>query len=383
MARDELENWFQELRQATEKCTNSVRELHDRVADIAPVFQAGNLLQAATTPEEAYAEITRLAGSLFPGDAGTLYLRGTSPAAGGMEAVASWPAADGQQGGLVGDDCWALRTGRVHLVDADSPGPYCKHVAAASCSSSLCVPMTAHGESLGLLHFRTGPPGRNRSKGKTRLREKQWLAIIAAGQVAPVVANLRLRELLTDQATRDPLTGLFNRRLLKETLGREVQRARPGQKRRGDQRGSEVKPVGVVMLDVDGFKQINQELGHPGGDEVLRRLGILLQESCCRRAADVAFRYAGDEFTVILPDTSLKNCRRLAQKFRNQVSLQIRLEDRPRRRVTVSLGVAAFPDHGSTPEALIRAADTALFRAKQKGHNRVEVAKLPDRRRGR
>jgi diguanylate cyclase (GGDEF)-like protein len=202
--------------------------------------------------------------------------------------------------------------------------------------------------------------------------------VVAAGHIALVIANLRLRT----QATRDPLTGLFNRRLLEETLEREVRRAAPGHKRRGDERGPQVKPVGVIAVDVDHFRRFNRSYGHPGGDAVLRSLGTFLQDDFCRRAGDVAFRFGGEEFTVILPGASLENSRLRAEELRKQVRrLRVRHENRPLGRVTVSVGVAAFPDHGSTPEALIKAADQAQIRAKRKGRDRVEVARSPSQRR--
>jgi diguanylate cyclase (GGDEF)-like protein len=386
MTRDELDHCIHELQQATEKSTNSLRELYDRAQEIDPFFQQGNLLQAAITPEEGYAEITNLARSLFPTDAGVLYLGSTSPEDDSIEAVASWPASPRTQNHFVRHDCWALRTGKVYVVDAHSPGSFCKHVPAASSSCSLCVPMMAHGETLGVFHVRTGPPGRKQSKGKkTRLPEgKQRLAIAVAGQLALAIANLRMRELLTTQATRDPLTGLFNRRLLEETLGRELRRASHGHKRSSDERGPKVRSVGILMVDVDHFRRFNRTFTHLGGDTLLRQLGRFLQEDFCRRGGDIAFRYGGEEFTVILPGAALENTRLRAEELRKQVRrLQVRHEERPLGQVTVSVGVAAFPDHGSTPEALIKAADTALFRAKRKGRDRVEVARLPNQRRSR
>src|SRR5262249_49860229 len=157
-------------------------------------------------------------------------------------------------------------------------------------------------------------------------------------------------------ATRDPLTGLFNLRLLAETLGREIRRASYGQKRRVNERGSKGKPVGIIMIDIDHFKRFNRRFGHPGADAVLRNLGSFLQERLCRREGDLAFRYAGEEFTVILPGASLENSRLRAEELRRQVKgLQVRHEERLLDPVSVSIGVAAFPEHGSTPAALIKA----------------------------
>src|SRR6266542_3200878 len=374
-----------ELEKATERSTNSLHELYARACEIHPLFQQGNSLQAAITLKEGYAEITKLVHFLFPADAGELYLCSAEPGDDSLEVVASWLASPGKQERFVRHDCWALRTGKVHWVDADCDAPFCNHVPAASSTSYLCVPMMAHGQALGVLHLRTGLLGRNQSNGKrTRLPEaKRRLALAVASHIALALANLRLREQLTTQATHDSLTGLFNRRLLEETLEREIRRASPGPKRRVGERGSKVKPVGMIMVDIDHFKQFNTDFGHPGGDAVLRRLGTLLRERLCRRPGDLAFRYgAGDEFTVILPGASLKNSQQRAEELRKEVmGLRVPHEEKLLRPVTVSIGVAAFPDHGSTPEAMIKAADYALFRAKEKGRNRVEIAGLPNQRR--
>jgi diguanylate cyclase (GGDEF)-like protein len=202
-----------------------------------------------------------------------------------------------------------------------------------------------------------------------------------ARHIAPAIANLRMRQLLTAQASRDPLTGLYNRRLLHETLGREVGRANRGQKRRSDERGFKVKAVGVLMFDVDQFRRINKRFTHLGGDALLRHLGTFLQERFCRRAGDVAFRYGGEEFIVILPGASLEDIWRRAHDLLKQVRrLQVRHEDKPLGGVTVSIGVSAFPEDGFTAEALVEAADRRLLRAKEKGRNRVEPTRPPNRR---
>src|SRR5262245_14582091 len=216
MTRDELEK-------ATEQSTNSLHELYARACELHPFFQQGNLLQAAITPEEGYSEIAKLASSLFPTDSGALYL---CEAENSIEKVACWPPSPARQESLKRDDCYALRRGDVHWVDADCQRSFCKHVPASSCSSYMCVPMVAHGKTLGVLQFKTGSGGQNQSLKRTRLPEaKRKLAEKLAIHIAPLIANLRLREQLTAQATRDPLTGLLNRRLLDETVGSEIRRA--------------------------------------------------------------------------------------------------------------------------------------------------------------
>jgi diguanylate cyclase (GGDEF)-like protein len=372
MTRDEVENCIQELGRATEKTVSSFRELFDRKLEIDQLFQKATLLQAAVTLNEGYAEISKFARSLFPADAGALYFRSLSSPEDRFEAVR--PDSTGMHVGFERDDCRALRTGKVHTVDADSTPIRCKHVAR-SCSSYMCVPMMAHGEVLGVFHLATKSLGRNEPKGKRiRLPEaKRGLAIAFANHVALAVANLRQREILTQHATRDPLTGLLNRRTLDETLTREIRRASPGKKRRSAERGTKAKSIGVIMIDLDHFKQFNDK-SQSAGDDVLRALGKILRDFC-RRVGDVAFRRGGDEFYVILPGASRKNSRRRAEELREQIeSLEMHYEGKPMDQVTASIGVAAYPDDGDTPRDLFRAANDALIQAK-KMRNRVEVAR--------
>jgi len=163
-----------------------------------------------------------------------------------------------------------------------------------------------------------------------------------------------LRRELREQAIRDPLTGLFNRRYLEETLAREVARATRGR-----------STLGVVMLDLDKFKLLNDTLGHTAGDAALREIGHLLRENV--RAGDVACRYGGDEFIVVMPDTNLENAGRKAQVL-------LELFKRAPSGLESSMGVVAYPAHGAMGGDLLKAADAALYRAKQGGGNRIVIA---------
>lgn len=170
----------------------------------------------------------------------------------------------------------------------------------------------------------------------------------------------RLQEELREQAVRDGLTNLYNRRYLDETLERELARA----KREG-------YPLSLVMLDVDHFKRLNDSYGHQAGDKVLRELAALLLGDV--RAEDVPCRYGGEEFLVLLPRMPLEvaleraeGWRRIFQSTRVPFG-EFQLE------ATLSCGLSAYPEHARTPEDLIRCCDEALYRAKQRGRNRCEV----------
>jgi diguanylate cyclase (GGDEF)-like protein len=170
-----------------------------------------------------------------------------------------------------------------------------------------------------------------------------------------IESEARLREL----AIRDPLTGLFNRRYLEEMLAIEMIRAR----RKNYQ-------IGVIMADIDHFKQFNDVHGHAAGDVVLVQIANLLRTLV--RSSDVTCRYGGEEFIIILPEASMDITRLRADLMRESAGkLHIQYEGQTLKAVTLSLGVAIFPDHGSTMDVLLAAADTALYRAKRSGRNRV------------
>jgi len=175
-------------------------------------------------------------------------------------------------------------------------------------------------------------------------------------------ALLKSEALLREQSVRDHLTGLFNRRYMEETLERELLRASRKQ-----------LSLGIIMLDVDDFKRFNDTCGHAAGDAILRELGNLLLKQV--RGEDIPCRYGGDEFLIVLPDASRAVTFERAElicEYAEQFHLQF--EGQTLEAVTLSLGVAVFPENGSTSAAILKAADDALYRAKREGRGRVVVA---------
>lgn len=170
-----------------------------------------------------------------------------------------------------------------------------------------------------------------------------------------------LQAQLREAAIRDPLTGLYNRRYLDETMKRELARA-----------AREGHPISIFMGDIDHFKQLNDSYGHQVGDEVLKALGEVLREHA--RSSDIPCRYGGEEFVVILPDMPLEAARERAELLRRDFAdLRFAFGD-TQLGSTVSIGISVYPDHGTTADELIGAADQALYDAKQTGRNRVCLA---------
>ena len=216
----------------------------------------------------------------------------------------------------------------------------------------MCLPMVAHGEALGVFHL-------SLSSGGRFTESQRRLAITVAEHTSLAVANLKLHETLSSQSIRDPLTGLFNRRYMEKSLEREVRRA-------GRYRHS----VGIIMLDLDHFKRFNDTYGHQGGDALLRELGAMLQRSI--RGGDIACRYGGEEFTLILPEVTSADAGQRAEHLREAVkTLRAQHHRQPLGPVTVSAGVATYPENGSSGDAVLRAADAALYQAKAGGRDQV------------
>lgn len=196
-----------------------------------------------------------------------------------------------------------------------------------------------------------------RYRAETELRQANERLQAQLTKIQALQAQLR------EQAIRDALTGLFNRRYLEETLERELLRAR-----------REASPISLIMLDIDHFKKLNDTFGHKAGDVMLQTLGEVLRTHT--RGSDVACRYGGEEFVAVLPGASLELAHQRAEQWRalfEQLSVPY---GKVELRATLSLGVAVYPQHGATSDEVLRVADTALYMAKTEGRNRVVVAEL-------
>jgi diguanylate cyclase (GGDEF)-like protein/PAS domain S-box-containing protein len=344
------------MARTNESLSRSVEALEHRTRELTLLGEMGNLLQASIKPPEAHRVIARTVAQLFPGMVGTLYE--IPPSRDHLEPVIRWGATDTRAEMFAMDECWALRRGCVHRVEDFATDLICEHVNAERGAPwpYLCVPMMAQGEALGLLHLH----GTADSPALTQ--DHQRLAETITEQVAMALSNLKLRETLRQQSIRDTLTGLFNRRYLDETLAREIERAR-----RQDQ------SIGIIMLDIDNFKRFNDTYGHPAGDLLLTALGQFLQAQV--RREDIACRYGGEEFTLILPGAALELTHERAEQLRVNVhALQVAVAGDALAAITLSLGVAVFPAHGDNGPTVLRAADAALYQAKEQGRDRVALA---------
>jgi diguanylate cyclase (GGDEF)-like protein len=323
----------------------------------------GELLQSCLTLQEAYQSVGQVVPRLFPGLAGALFI--VSPRKSQfLQAVTYWGEIAFDADVFTLDECWALRRGGVHLGKNSSSGLVCKHLPA-SATDYLCVPLIAQGEIIGLVYLQTatGSPLEARPGSENPvLVQSQQLAVTVAKQISMALANLNLRESLHIQAIIDPLTGLYNRRYMEDTLEREIYRG----KRRD-------APIGIILMDLDYFKRINDTYGHEAGDTLLAAVGGYIKKHI--RREDVPCRYGGEEFLLILPDASLENTYNRAEELRHLISkFDVKHLGLSLGKITASFGVAACPDHGENMEDVIRAADAALYLAKSGGRNLTVMA---------
>jgi diguanylate cyclase (GGDEF)-like protein len=350
-----LEMLAEELAASRAEVEGRGAELKTLNEGLLQLADLGNLLLSSETSGEAYVILGRAVREMYGHLSGAVYLYGASRNV--VELATSWgdrPVANS----FPPADCWALRRGRAHHVGVERRELACRHTVDGEHSSALCVPMLAQGEALGVLHLVSAPELGDRAL--TPLTQR--LAVAAAEACALALASIRLREKLADQSLRDPLTGLYNRRYAEETFEREIARA----KREG-------RPLSVLMLDLDHFKRLNDEFGHDAGDTGLRETAAVLLESV--RTGDVVSRVGGEEFLVLLPGASLESAVLKSDTMRGKLKA-LDLFHRGRRLppLTFSAGVASFPATGETKEALLRAADTALYDAKHAGRDRSVAA---------
>jgi diguanylate cyclase (GGDEF)-like protein/PAS domain S-box-containing protein len=339
------------LEQANAELVAALDHVRQHAYNLALLRQIGDMLQGCESFEAAYTVIAQHAGRLFAETSGALFVRWKKVPE--YEARAVWGDAPSMATRIDPQVCRVLASGRSfrgsQLLDC-----CCSPSTIQEAGWVICVPLLLQNEILGVLHLRS-----IRHLNDDLFESLIRLVEMFVRQLMLVFTNLSLRELLQQQALQDGLTGLYNRRYLDETLPREIQRAHRAE-----------KPLGLIMLDIDHFKRFNDNYGHDAGDVLLREVGSYLQQHT--RGADIACRFGGEEFVLVLPDISRDSLVERAEQVRRDISnLTIRHAEHTFVLVTVSLGLSLFPDHAHDPIGLLKAADQALYAAKHRGRNRV------------
>lgn len=323
----------------------SVKKLDSRTQQFEALSAAMQKLQSCESDLEMCESLGAAMPDILPSSAGALYILSDNF----FELAAKWPTEVGLPlkllrrnwlRGLRG--CGDAASTEEHWHPAD-PGKGWQQ-----------IPFKAGKEFVGMIQVRSADGNENSSDALV-LR-------MLIEQVNTSVSNIRLRESLTRQALRDPLTALYNRRYMEDCLNRELGRA-----------NREKSSVAVIMFDLDHFKNLNDTYGHAIGDLVLKEVAAVTRKNI--REHDIACRYGGEEFIVILPGAPAVVAMQRAEQIRWAIrELKFDIKGKERLRVTASFGVAAFPKNASNVKVLIGASDAALYQSKSAGRNRVTVA---------
>ena len=328
------------------------KRVENRTTEISILQTFTDLLNACSTFKDAGEVISNVIPKLLPEFKGSVSIIKSSRNR--LDTVTQWgeewPGCDR----FTPSECWALRKGHQHLSNEYGIQTFCSHWIEKPQCQTLCIPLLAQGETIGVLTFIMDE--------SVPIDEYRHIWSAIADEVGLTLANIQLRDNLREQAIRDPLTGLFNRRYMLEAL----EQAHSRSERKGHS-------IAILMIDLDHFKLFNDNFGHEAGDYVLKATAQVFKDSL--RQEDIACRYGGEEFCIVLPDTNENQASLIAERIvKAMSSLELSMNKLSLGTVTASIGIAVFPDNAVTMDDTIRAADEALYLAKENGRNRTEIS---------
>ena len=363
---DELRKVAAELQQQVQGRTLAYRETANQLATMLEATRAqsraygilqdlSDMLQSCPTPNEAARVAGEFATRLFHADSGSIYI--IEPGQARFRLLGSWGLQNETAETLHLNDCWGLRQNQAYPHNENQIGLRCHHLSIGPNRHSCCMPMFANGQATGLICLRSDQPFVGSDAETTAANQK--IRRLFASNVAQFLANLTLRQTLEQASLRDPLTNLFNRRYFNEQLAIEFERASRAR-----------SPLALQTVDIDHFKRLNDRYGHEAGDRVLVQVSEVLVQNA--RAGDIVCRWGGEEFLILMPGLNGTSAKRRADEIRRRVNERVEiLGGIP---VSVSIGVAAYPEHASDPDGLINVSDRALYASKGAGRNRVTLA---------
>ena len=337
-----------EIIEANQRSAEMIQSLEEQARDTSILTAARDELQLCVSVEEAQHLTTRFAEQILPGSSGALCVIDNAQQI--VERVSAWGGELSMQDSFSLQSCCGLRLGYARWRHPEAPGVDCHHFLATPPARYACIPMGALGETTRMAHVQcTFEPSLQRVRSLHALLEL----------AAAAIAGHELRQRLESESIHDGLTGLFNRQFMEICLESELRRAARHQ-----------SSVAVFMIDADHFKDFNDQFGHEAGDHVLRKMSEVFRT--CIRAEDIACRYGGEEFVIILPEIPRHSAFERAETIGEAISkLALRLDNQALGRVTVSIGIAMYPDDGDVVDQVLRAADKNLYRAKHAGRNKV------------
>lgn len=340
-----------ELHRANEDLRRQGETLRARGEVIELLGGMAHRMQAARTEEELASVIHCFFPRVLPGVSGALYAHNNSRNL--LVRLAMWGSITETLETFSPDQCWGLRRGQSHFISTQGTDVVCAHVGDHA-TTYHCEPLLAGGEVIGVLYL----------DGVVEPESRFRLTLLSEN-IASALLNHSLQRGLREQTIRDPLTSLFNRRYMEETLDLEIARASRG--------GT---PLSLVMCDIDHFKRFNDQFGHDAGDAVLRAVATVMRNHF--RDGDVICRYGGEEFTIIAPGTDPQTLAERVEVLRETIcAVSARHGGQALGPVSMSFGIAAWSEAMRDSSALVQLADTALYQAKHNGRNQVQIADQP------
>jgi diguanylate cyclase (GGDEF)-like protein len=334
----------------------SIEELERRGRESILLKESRDELQLCVTSKEALECAVRHFQELVPGSSGATMIINNSRSM--LEAAAKWNDPSPLADTFEMDACCGLRAGRPRWRRPGQSELHCSHFSGTPPANYVCIPLAAQGETLGFV-FLSCPTKEVADLACSRMQQIQEMVELAS----MALGALNLRAKLESQSIRDGLTSLFNRHFMEIALERELHRAA---RRRVS--------LAVMMMDVDHFKVFNDTFGHEAGDVVLRSVAQCFQQFV--RSEDIVCRYGGEEFVIILPEISEELALERADTIRRNVNnLRLKFNGKTLRPITISIGLAMYPDPARDAADLLRMADRALYDAKHAGRDRIHVAR--------
>ena len=353
----EMKRLEDETKRANEQLTMMVKRLEEQQRQNTILTEMRDMLQACSKMEETAPIIMGFMKKLFPASQGALFLLSNSRS--DLESIVTWGdfPTSSDNNIFPPDACWGLRRGHAHVVDDVNVGPICPHLINTPSAPYVCLPLMAKGDIIGLLHLKNA--FHSDSGHNSEIADLRQMALTLSEYLSLSIANVKLSESLSRQSIQDPQSGLYNRRFMEESLQREMLRAARKQTH-----------IGIIMGDLDHFKKFNDVYGHAAGDKIITQIGKLFKERF--RGSDIACRYGGEEFLIILPESSPEDTFKRAEALREEIKkMEMVFQGQILGSITMSMGIATYPESGTRMEELLRVSDTALYKAKQEGRDKV------------
>lgn len=334
----------------------SLRHRDEQAENIKLIQRFGQMLATCETHDELFKVVEKMGTSIF-GESSMGALAISHPSLNSVKIMATWGGEWPGEKRYNPKDCWGFRRGGIHLSNLDPAEMSCTHIDEGN--TIQCIPLQSQGVSLGALHI----CAMDQDFTETSFSNK---VLSVSEHLTLGLANIKLREKLEQQAIRDPLTFLYNRRYLDESFAQELTRAKR----------KEIS-LAVVMIDVDHFKAFNDNFGHDAGDHVIKEFSKLLATFV--RNEDICCRYGGEEFLLILNEITIEDSQKRMTELLQQIrELSLDYHNISLGKITVSMGISIYPDHGVDQQTLIKKADEAMYQAKNAGRDQLQLAEFEE-----